>query len=153
MQLSLYSLLQKFNWPRLDTYFELRQASVELIERRLASTPQHAAMKKRKQDADCAAKGWVCVPLAMCTLGAWCAEGETAVVRLAEHVADRTGVAKSVAACSRVILSHTRFGCTTMPSEATRRWVCVAADVVGASADARWLGVRVVGDRGVVGTS
>lgn len=59
---------------------------------------EHAATKKhQKQDADCATKGWVCVPLAVETFGAWGVEGEEAVVKLAQHVAARTGVAKSVA--------------------------------------------------------
>ena len=58
----------------------------------------HAAAKKHlKQDADCAAKGWVCVPLAVETFGTWDGEGEAAVVKLAQHVAARTGVPRSVA--------------------------------------------------------
>ena len=66
---------------------------------------EHAAAKKhRKQDADCATKGWVCIPLAVETFGAWCVEGEKAVVKLAQHVAARTGVAKSVAVGA--LLSH-----------------------------------------------
>ena len=62
------------------------------------SAAEAAAQEKHsKQDADCENRGWVCIPLAVETFGAWCEEGEKAMCKLAGAVAARTNVPTSVA--------------------------------------------------------